>query len=79
MANNRIKIDDTSVDLLKMVTVSLITELSEEKESCQVKSQAFGYWNKDTEEEFQIQVIVTRDESDFIEHFTVEHLKKYNG
>ncbi len=41
-----------------------------------VKQTAFNHYHKSGKEEFQIQVIVTRCKSDFLEDFVTEETKK---
>ena len=70
MSKKRVELHQNEIDLLKFSAGDLIPELSKSVESLEVKMAAYRYWNSETEEEFQVQVIVTRDKSEFIEDFS---------
>ena len=62
--------------ILESIATKLIPSLKEDTEICHVREMAFGHYSKETDEHFQIQVTVTRDESDFLDPFEVEEMTK---
>lgn len=72
MPNKKAEINKTNKTLLEISASELIPMLSANKTLIAVKQGAFDYFNKETEEHFQVQVVVTRRQSDFIEAFVTE-------
>lgn len=77
MSKKRVQLDKNSVDLLTFSAGDLITILSEDKSIMDVKQTAFDYYNEETKEQFQIKVIVTRDENEFKDWTDVECTRNY--
>ena len=65
-------------DLLEVSSKKLIEYLEDEQDVVHFKELAFCYYSKKTKEEFQVQIIVTRNTSDFLDVFQVEEMKSYN-
>lgn len=64
-------------DLLEYSAGDLIPMLINAPDLLHVKQCAFGYYDNDTKQEFQVQVTVTRCKSDFLEAFQTEELSNY--
>lgn len=64
-------------DLLEGSTKKLLEYLEDEEDVIHFKEMAFGYYSNKTKEEFQVQIIVTRNNSDFLEAFEIEEMKSY--
>lgn len=52
----------------------MISALSGNSELSHVKQMAFGYYNSEQKEHYQVQVTVTRREDDFLDDFEVEEM-----
>lgn len=63
------KINETSQGLLILTAEELINLLKKDSDATSIKMLAFLAYLKDSEEEIQIQVTVTRSKHDFIEPF----------
>lgn len=77
MANNRIHLKTTEKNLLEFSAGDLIPILEEKKKLQHVKQMAFEYYSEKNKEIYQIQVTVTRHESDFLEPFQTEEMSGY--
>lgn len=71
------ELNNDEKSLLEISAKELIPMLSEKKKLTHVKQVAFEYYSEQTDEIFQVQVLVTRDESDFLEPFTTEEMSNY--
>jgi hypothetical protein len=80
MSNKRrLELRKTEKDLLQFSAGDLIPRLEEKPNLHHVKQTAFQYYCEKTKEFFQVQVIVTRNESDFLEDFVTEEMSKYGA
>jgi hypothetical protein len=66
-------------DLLEISAKELTQMLTDNEDLSHVKQMAYGYYSKETEEEFQVQVIVTRRTNDFLEAFQTEEMSEFKG
>ena len=73
----RVQLNEDSKKLLEFSAGDLIPMLADNKKLQYVKQSAFDYYNDKTKEHFQIQVLVTRHESDFLEAFQIEEMSEY--
>lgn len=64
------------LSLLEMTTKDLLKEIQENPTASHVKQKAFQHLTIKNEE-IQIQITVTRDESDFLEDFQTEVMNSY--
>lgn len=61
-----------------MSTETLIKELQQKETNvCHVKQLAYGHVDLETNETYQVQVIVTRDHDEFLEPFDIEEMRNY--
>lgn len=67
------KISHVEIDLLVISSKDLIDKLAELPNHSSVKQCAFHYHNKQNNELFQVQVIVTRATRDFMKDFHTEY------
>lgn len=74
--NKELSKDEKS--LLEISVKDLIKRLTENSRIAYVKQSAFDYWSKESIEQFQIQVTVTREESDFLDPFQTEECTTLN-
>lgn len=58
--------------LINNVTLKLLSELDVEKDSESVKMLAFDAWSNARNEQYQVQVIVTRYQPEFMDAFQLE-------
>lgn len=78
MANKtRLELRQTEKDLLNFSAGDLIPMLEEKTQLLHVKQKAFGHYCEKTKEFFQVQVIVTRDQIDFLDDFYTEEMSEY--
>jgi hypothetical protein len=77
MAKQRLELTQVQKDLLNFSAGDLIPMLEKKKGLDYVKQAAFGHYCSATKEFFQVQVTVTRDKRDFLEHFTTEEMSTY--
>jgi hypothetical protein len=66
-------------DLLEISAKELTQMLTYNKDLSHVKQMAYGYYSNETKEEFQVQILVTRHENDFLEAFQTEEMSEYKG
>jgi hypothetical protein len=66
------KIGNNEKNLIISSAEDLIKKLNEDKISLEIKQMAFG-WLLDDNEEIQVQVVVTREEDNFLDPFCDEH------
>jgi hypothetical protein len=74
----RLELSQTEKDLLQFSAGDLIPMLEEKTKLHHVKQTAFQHYCKNTNEFFHVQVIVTRNESDFLEDFVTEEMTGYD-
>lgn len=79
MSKDRVQLDKNSKDLLEFSAGDLIPMLSKNQKLQQVRQSAFDYYNAETKEQFQVQVIVTRHEEDFLEFLQTEEMSAYGS
>lgn len=79
MSKDRIKLDQNSKDLLEFSAGDLIPALAKNMKLQHVRMMAFGHYNEQTKEHFQVHVLVTRDESDFLDFLQVEEMSAYGS
>lgn len=70
---NRLEIRQTQKDLLIMSAGDLIPLLEASPKTLSVKQVSFQHYCAETKEFFQVQIIVTREEDDFLDPGHVEH------
>jgi hypothetical protein len=69
-----------TADEAKLIEISvkeLCANLQDRPELDHMKQCAFEYWAKDTGEEFQVQITVTRRKSDFLDAFQTEEMQSH--
>lgn len=66
-------------ELLLGSASELIDGLASKKKLAHVRQMAFEYYNADSNETFQVQVTVTRDESDFLDVFQTEEMTVHHA
>lgn len=66
----RLKLDENMIKLLEFTAGDLIPVLESKPDLAYVQETAFGYYSQVNNEEFQVQVTVTRLKDDFLEPFT---------
>lgn len=71
MSNVTLKPDQK--ELLKIVSRDTIEEIISIPNIRSVKQLAFELYSKETKEHLQVQIVVTRDETDFLEPFQSEY------
>ena len=64
--------------LLEISSKELCEMLTERTDLIHVKQCAYAHYSKETDEEFQVQITVTRSKSDFLEAFTTEEMRNHN-
>ena len=79
MSKDRAQLDRNSKDLLGISAGDLIPMLSKNPKLQHVKQSAFDYYNAETKEHFQVQVIVTRHKDDFLEFLQTEEMSAYGS
>lgn len=77
MKKNREKLNDQEKTLLEITAGDLIPQLRENKKLIHVKQMAYGYYDKETKEEWQVQVLITRSVPDFLEFLEVEEMSSF--
>lgn len=77
MSKERRELTKSCTDLLEFSAGDLIPMLAKDKTLMHVRQSAFNYYNQDTNEHYQVHVLVTRDESDFIEFLQTEEMRNY--
>lgn len=75
----RLELRQTEKDLLQFSAGDLIPMLEEKTKLHHVKQTAFQHYCEKTKEFFQVQVIVTRNESDFLDDFVTEEMSEYGS
>jgi|GEM_PF-6587979 len=73
----RLELNDSEKSLLLFSAGDLIPMLKENPKLVHVKQGAFDCYIPQTKETFQVQVTVTRCESDFLEPFETEEMSQY--
>lgn len=68
---------DTEKKLTELVIRDLLKELSEETDALHVRTAAFKQVLGD--EVVQVQIIITRDASDFLDDFQTEVMHRFEG
>ena len=68
------KLSEDQKKLLEIGAIDLIKNLSEQPSLCHVRQMAFDHYRSETGEQFQIQITVTRDETDFLEFLQIEEM-----
>lgn len=79
MSKERRELTSSCKDLLDFSAGYLIPMLEKNESLTHVKQQAFDYYSPKTKEIYQVQVTVTRQESDFLEPFQTEEMSEYDG
>ncbi len=79
MSKERVQLDKNSKDLLEFSAGDLIPMLAKNKKLQHVRQSAFDYYNPETKEHYQVHVLVTRDESDFLEFLQTEEMSAYGS
>lgn len=79
MSKDRVQLDKNSKDLLEFSAGGLIPMLAKNPKLQHVKQSAFDYYNDETKEHYQVQVIVTRHEDDFLEFLQTEEMSAYGS
>lgn len=64
-------------DLLVFTAGDLIPMLEDNSDLLHVKQNAFDYYSEKNKEFFQIQVTVTRSQSDFLDFLQVEEMSEF--
>ena len=77
MAKKRQELTQTCKNLLEYSAGDLIPILAANKNLLHVKQSGFDFYNKETEEHYQVQVLVTRNESDFLEAFETLEMSSF--
>lgn len=78
MNKKRLKqLNESETSLLDVTTRDLIPALIAAPSLVHVKQAAFDYYNADTKEHFQVQVVVTRNKEDFLEFLQIEEMSNY--
>lgn len=75
----RQQLNQNEKDLLNFSAGDLIPMLKDNSDLSHVKQKAFEYYDSDAKEYYQIQVVVTRNESDFLEDFQTEEMTTVGG
>jgi len=75
--NKRLELNETEVKLLIFSAGDLIPELLSNKDLIYVKQSAFDYYDPESKEAIQVQILVTRSESDKLEPFQTEEMSTY--
>lgn len=75
---NRQELNQSEKDLLNFSAGDLIPMLKDNSELSHVKQKAFEYYDADSKEYYQVQVLVTRNKSDFLEDFQTEEMTTVN-
>lgn len=79
MSKERVQLDKNSKDLLEFSAGDLIPALAKNKKLTHVKMSAFDYYNPETKEQYQVQVLVTRNENDFLGFLQTEEMSEYGS
>ena len=79
MSKERVQLDKNSKDLLEFSAGDLIPVLAKNKKLHHVKMSAFDYYNPETKEQYQVQVLVTRNENDFLGFLQTEEMSEYGS
>jgi len=77
MSKERIELNKSEKELLEFSAGDLIPELAKNPNLQHVRMSAFDYYNPQTKEYYQVHVLVTRDESDFLEFLQTEEMSAY--
>lgn len=76
--DKKIELSDSEKTLILATSKDLIPMLAEAKDLIHVRQSAFDYFDKETEEHFQVQIMVTRSPSDFLEFLETEEMRLAN-
>lgn len=68
----RHELKDTEVSLLTLTTADLFPDILSQPKLKSVRAMAFQHWDKATNSELQVHVMVVRDPSEFLEPFQTE-------
>ena len=75
----RRELTKSCTDLLEFTAGDLIPMLENKPKLVHVKQEAFGYYSEKTKEHFQVQIVVTRAEHDFLDFLQVEEMSEYGS
>jgi len=79
MPKKRVELTQSCKDLLQYSAGDLIPMLAADKKLKHVRQSAFQYYNSETNEYYQVHVLVTRDQNDFLEAFQTEEMSAYGS
>ena len=79
MSKEIVELTQSCKDLLQYSAGDLIPMLASDKKLQHVRQSAFEYYNPETKEHYQVHVLVTRHESDFLEAFQTEKMSAYGS
>lgn len=71
---NRLPLNDTQKALLQFSAGDLIPMLKEQPDQRHVRQMAFEHYDADTKQFWQVHVLVTRYQDDFLEPFQTEEM-----
>ena len=71
------KNEENEITLLTITAKDLIKKLKEEKDLIHLRETAYMVYSEETKEEFQVQITVTRRQSDFLEPFQTENMREW--
>jgi hypothetical protein len=77
MKKDRQELNKSCKDLLEFSAGDLIPMLLKKKKLIHVRQAAFDWYDPKTKETVQVQVTVTRSESDFLKPFETEELSSF--
>lgn len=70
------EIGKDELKLLELITIDLLDEIEKNEDALHVKQKSFQFLTSKNEE-IQIQITVTRDESEFLDDFQTEIMRGY--
>lgn len=71
-------LSDTEKNLLRITTIRLIEKLQKDKTIAAVQEMGFDGYSEENEEDYQVQIIVTRSKRDFIEPMVTLGINEVN-
>jgi len=77
MSKERETLDNSATTLLIVTAGDLIPMLRNAPDLIHVRQSAFDYYDKENDEHWQVQITVTRKESDFLEFLQTEEMSEY--
>lgn len=73
------ELSPNELSLIQISAVELSEMLTERTDLLHVKQVAYSHYSKETDEEFQVQITVTRSKTDFLDAFQTEEMRSHKN